>query len=131
MFLCSWMGSVRMFSVLEGPSDAALPPELCRLCPVPFAHLAKGMGDQVAPTCARQTARRGFVFSGAAASLESPGRWLGGHCPCRGSAEYPGREEGRLCWVGCHQPQEAAGDISCHVAGAATPVLSMLTLLQA
>lgn len=40
---------MRVFSVLEGPSDAALPPELARLCPVPFAHLAKGMCDQDAP----------------------------------------------------------------------------------
>lgn len=48
------------------------------------------------------------------------------HSTCRGSAEHPGSEEGRLCWVGCHQPQGAAGDLSHTVAGAATPVLSPL-----
>lgn len=89
------MGSVRVFAVLEGPSDAALPPELARLCPVLFTHLAKGTGNQVVPTCARQAVRRGFVFSGAAASLGSTGRCLGEHraadwhSPCRGAAEYP------------------------------------------
>lgn len=37
-----------------------------------------------------------------------------------------GSRVSQLCWVGWHQPQEAAGDLPCTVAGAATPVLSML-----